>query len=312
MHLPGIPTGHLDRINVHIVSNNLSEAESVLNNQVDAFDVSDTIPATLLAQIQSKAADRFAKEVVSSTSYFFLNQRIPPFDNQLAREAATLAIDRSALARLAGGFVTPSCYFLPVGIPGHPTAPCVYASPNVSKAKALLQQAHLVGTPISVYGFAKSPQQEEAQYYANALQQIGFKVDLKLVNPAIYWTTIGNAKTHPNTGEAGQFLDFPNPSDFYLLLDARSIHPVKSNNFGNVDDPYIQKTLLKLEAVPATKLKSVAKQWTALDVYTAKKAYDITWGSNELVKFFSDRINFKTAVFHPLFFNDWSTWELNG
>src|SRR5581483_7362395 len=60
MRLPGIPVGHLDQINVNIVSNNLSEAEAVLNNQADAFDVADPLPATLLGQIQSKASDRFA------------------------------------------------------------------------------------------------------------------------------------------------------------------------------------------------------------------------------------------------------------
>ena len=37
----------------------------------------------------------------------------------------------------------------------------------------------------------------------------------------------------------------------------------------------------------------------------------IVWGSNELVKFFSTRINFASAVFQPLFFNDYSTWQLN-
>ncbi|HUZ80814.1 MAG TPA: ABC transporter substrate-binding protein, partial [Gaiellaceae bacterium] len=87
-HIPGIPTGTLDQINIHQVSNNLTEAEAVLNNQVDAFDVGDSVPPTLIAQIVAKAANRFAKEPVASTNYFFLNQRIPPFNNPLAREAA--------------------------------------------------------------------------------------------------------------------------------------------------------------------------------------------------------------------------------
>jgi peptide/nickel transport system substrate-binding protein len=311
-HIPGIPLGNLDQVNIHLVSNNLTEAEAVLNNQVDAFDVGDTVPPTLIAQIESKAADRFAKEPVASTDYFFLNQDIAPFNNVLAREAANYAIDRDALSRLAGGFVKSSCYFIPLGIPGHPTAPCPFLSPNIAKARALLEKAHLMGAPVSVYGFAKHPQQEEAQYYASALQQAGFKPTLKLIAPAIYWTTIGNVKTKAATGEAGQFLDFPTPDDFFLLLDARNIHPVNSNNFGNVDDPHIQSTLVRLEAVPTTKLSTVSSQWAALDEYAANHAYYIVWGSAELVKFFSSRIQFSSAVFHPLFFNDYSTWRLNG
>jgi peptide/nickel transport system substrate-binding protein len=309
-HLPGIPLGHLDEIDVNITSNSTSEAEAVLNNQVDAFDVFDALPPALLGQIESKAKDRYARETVSSISFFFLNQRIPPFNNILAREAAGWAIDRNALARLSGGVTVPNCHFLPVGIAGHTNAPCEFPHQDVAKAKALLQQAHLVGAPISVYGQNRSPQKEELEYYANALNNVGFKVSLKLLDPAIYWSTIGNAKTKPNTGFAGQFLDFPNPSDFFILQDARSIHAVNSNNFGNVDDPHIQATLNKLEKVPATNVQSVAKQWAALDAYQAKKAYEITWGSDTLVKFLSDRIDFKTAVFHPCIFDDWSTWQL--
>lgn len=309
-HIPGIPLGHIDAIKTEIVSNNLTEAEDVLANRVDAFDVGDAVPATLLAQIQSQAKDRFSKETVASTNYFFLNQRIPPFNNVLARQAAAYAIDRGALARLAGGFVTPSCYFIPVGIVGHPTAKCPYPSPNIAKARALLKKAGLMGAPVSVYAMAKSPRQEEGQYYASALAKVGFKPQLKLINPAIYWTTIGNAKTRAQTGMGGQFLDFPAPGDFLLLIDARNIHPVKSNNFGNVDDPWIQKQLIKLEAVPSTKLPTIAKQWAAVDEYQAKKAYTIVWGSSQMVKFFSNRIDFKSAVFHPLFFNDYSSWRL--
>jgi peptide/nickel transport system substrate-binding protein len=311
-HIPGIPLGNIDQIKFQIVSNSLTEAEDVLANRVDAFDVGDAVPSTLLGQIQSQASDRFAKETVASTNYFFLNQRIPPFNNILARQAAAYAINRADLARLAGGFVAPSCYFIPVGIVGHPTAPCPYPSPNVAKARALLKKAHLLGAPVSVYAENTSPHQQEGAYYADALKQVGFKPTLKLVAPAIYWTTIGNAKTRAQTGMGGQFLDFPAPDDFLLLIDARNIHPVKSNNFGNVNDRWIQNQLIKLEAVPSTKLPSIAKKWATVDEYQAKKAYTIVWGSSQLVKFFSNRIDFQSAVFHPLFFDDYSTWTLKG
>jgi peptide/nickel transport system substrate-binding protein len=310
-HIPGIPLGHISTFDFQVVSNPVTEAENVLNNQADSFDVGDAVPAAMASQIATKARGRFQKEVVASTNYFFLNQALPPFNNILAREAANYAIDRQALARLAGGYVTPSCYFLPVGIPGHPTAPCPFASPNLPKARALLKQANLVGAKVSVYGFTGAPASTEAQYYASALNSVGFNATLHLINPSIYWTTIGNAQTKSDTGEAGQFLDFPNPADFYLLLDGRSIHPVHSNNFGNVNDPHIQAMLIKLEQVPSTQLSTVVPQWTALDEYAANKAYYIVWGSNELVKFLSDRINFGKAVFQPLFFDDYSTWQFN-
>ena len=40
----GIPVGHLDQITTDIVSNVTTETEAVLNNQVDAMDVTDVVP----------------------------------------------------------------------------------------------------------------------------------------------------------------------------------------------------------------------------------------------------------------------------
>src|SRR5262245_34894800 len=97
LHLPDIPTGHLDKVTVNITSNTQSEAQQVLSNQADAFDAGDTLPPSLLPQIQSRAKDRFAREDVPSTFYFFLNTQTAPFDNPLAREAVNLALDRRAL-----------------------------------------------------------------------------------------------------------------------------------------------------------------------------------------------------------------------
>ena len=58
MAIPGIPAGH-DNIDVKISSNVTANALSVLNNSEDIFDWADTVPGSLLSQIQSQAADRY-------------------------------------------------------------------------------------------------------------------------------------------------------------------------------------------------------------------------------------------------------------
>ena len=118
--IPDIPTGHVDTINVTIVSNTQSEAQQVLNNQADVFDAGDTLPPSLLPQIESQASDRFARVPIPSTYYFFLNTTKAPFNNEKARQAVNMAIDREAMVRLASGFLKPTCWFLPDGIVGHP------------------------------------------------------------------------------------------------------------------------------------------------------------------------------------------------
>ena len=312
--IPDIPTGHLDTIKVSITSNTQSEAEQVLQDQADVFDAGDTLPASLLPQIQSKAAGRFSREAIPSTFYFFLNTRMAPFNNPLAREAVNYALDRRAFVRLASGFLKPECYFLPDGIAGHPTGNCPYgskdAAPNLAKAKQLVKQAGLEGTPVTVWGETRAPRKQYVEYYTSVLNQIGFKATPKIISDSIYFPTIGNAKTAAQTGFADWIQDFPNPSDFYLLMDAKSIQPVNNQNFSNVNDPHVQRELAKLNAVPATKLDSVSGEWRALDEYVAKKGYAAVYGSEELPKFMSTRIDFKSAIFHPLYLNDWTSWQL--
>ena len=314
--IPNIPNGHLDTIKVNITSNTQSEAQQVLEDQADAFDPGDTLPASLLPQIQSKASGRFSRETIPSTFYFFLNTRTAPFNNPKARQAVNYALDRRAFVRLASGFLKPECYFLPDGITGHPTGNCPYGTkdgaPDIAKAQQLVKQAGLEGTPVTVWGQTRAPRKQYVEYYTSVLNKIGFKATPKIISDSVYFPTIGNAKTGAQTGFADWLQDFPNPSDFYLLMNAKSIQPVNNENFSNVNDPHVQSELAKLNAVPATKLDSVKGEWQSLDQYTAKQAYQAVYGSEELPKFLSTRIDFGSAVFHPLYLNDWSTWQLTG
>jgi peptide/nickel transport system substrate-binding protein len=122
---------------------------------------------------------------------------------------------------------------------------------------------------------------------------------------------LGNLKSNPQTGFADWIQDFPNPSDFYLLLDKNAIQPTNNQNFSQVNDPHIQSELAKLNPVPSDKLDTVAQQWQRLDEYVAKKAYVAVYGQQQAPKFYSNKINFQSAVFTPLYGNDWSSLELN-
>ncbi len=312
--IPGIPAGH-ENIDVSIVSNNQSEAEQVLDNSADVFDYNDTIPPTLISQIESQASDRFAKEPTVSGEYFFLNTKEAPFNNALARQAVNYALNRQALQRLDSGMLQPACFFLPVGMPGHPTnAPCPYgepnAQPNLTKAKELVRQAGLAGAPVTVWGGSRAPHKEFVDYYTSMLNEIGFKATEKIVADAQYYATIGNLSNKAQTGWFSYSQDFPNPLDFYQLLDAKSISPQENHNQSQVNDPHIQSEIASLGPIPSSQLSTVVPRWQALDEYTAKQAYMAVFGYDEVPKFFSNRINFGAAIFHPVYGNDWSSLEL--
>lgn len=311
--IPGIPSGKVD-IHVRIESNNQTEAEQVLSGAADVFDSGDTIPPTLLAQVQREAADRFAKESTVSDEFFFLNVKSKPFSSPLVREAVNYAIDRRALQRLASGMLEPACFFLPAGMPGHPGGACPYGdpngAPNLQKAKELVRQSGLAGTDVTVWGGARSPHKEFVDYYASVLNSIGLKATVKIVADAQYFATVGNLSNNPQTGWASFSQDFPNPADFYQLLDAHSINPTENHNFSQVEDAHIQAELETLTSVPSTRLESVEKRWQTLDEYTARKAYVAVFGYDQAPKFTSTKVDFAALVFHPVYGNDWSTLSL--
>jgi peptide/nickel transport system substrate-binding protein len=311
--IPDIPLGHIDTFNFKLVSNTQSEAQQVLSGSADVFDPGDTVPPALLPQITSQAADRFEKQTIPSTFYMFLNVKQAPFNNALARQAVNVGVDRRAFQRLSSGFLQPGCFFLPDGIAGHPTGDCAFGSlgaPDIAKAKQLLQQSGQMGAKVVVWGETREPRKQYVDYYTDALNKIGFKATEKIISDTTYFPTIGNAKTAPQTGFADWIQDFPNPSDFYLLLDANSIQPTNNENFGNVNDPKIQSELAVLNKVPATKLNTVASRWTALDEYAASRSYVFVYGSEQVPQFFGPKINKNAAIFHRTYFNDWTSLAL--
>jgi peptide/nickel transport system substrate-binding protein len=311
--LPGVPAAHAD-VTVKIVSNTQSEAEQVLNNQADVFDWADQLPPSLLPQVKRDAQGRFEQQPELQTTYFFLNTQIKPFNNPLARQAVNYAVDRRALSRLNGGNFKTTCYFLPEGMPGHSTAPCPYGDPDggadLAKARELVKRAGLEGQPVTVWGQGRAPRDAFVNYYADVLNQIGFKATPKIIADAQYWATIGNLKTQAQTGYAGWSLDFPNPVDFYFQLDANTIQETNNENFSLVKDPHIQSELAALGQVPTDELDSAVKRWQTLDEYVAKKAYMVAFGQLVVPKFYSDRIDFDSAVFHPVIGTDWSSLRL--
>ncbi len=311
--IPGIPAGHLN-VQVKIESNTTTEASDVLNNTADVFDWGDTIPPALIQQV-SGLTSRFKSIETNKTFYWFLNVTEKPFSSQLAREAVQIAVDRPALSRLGSGQLVPGCYLLPPQMTGHPTGSCPYginpnSSPDVAKAKQLVQQSGMAGQAVTVWAENRQPRLEWAENYAATLNAIGFKATLKTIADADYFSTIETLKNHPQTGFADWQQDFPNPTDFYQnLVDGRAIVPVGNSNYEEVNDPHIQKTLDSLYPVPAAQIATVASQWQALDTYVTQKAYVVPYGYLSSPEFVSSRVNFGALVFSPLEGNDFSSLQ---
>lgn len=324
-HIAGIPDGYVNTVQVTYQSNIDTEAQDVLDNTSDEFDWGDVLPAAYLAKIQSDAKDRFKKETIAGTDYFWLNTSIKPFNNTIAREAVNLALSRVALERLASGQITPACYYVPPEIIGHASGPCPIGAPSgngsfsaaslgsakdVALAKSLVAKEHLTGAKVTVWTEERQPFQAFGTYLNSQLNAIGFKSTLDVLANSVYDPTIGSAKTDPQAGWSEWTQDFPDPDDFYYVLDGSSISKENNGNFGYIDDPHIQSELATLGKVPSSDLASAAGKWAALEKYVASKDYMLAFGYEVSQLFLSDRVDFAKAIFSPVYGDDWTTFEL--
>jgi len=316
LDIPDIPVASLDKITTKIVKNANQQAQDVLDNKLDYMQ--DPPPADLKPTVIEQAPDRYEEYTASSTYYFFMNVQTPPFDDPLVREAVNWGIDKPALARLFAGELQPGCTFLPPGMPGYDeafdTTECPYGDPtqppDIEKARDLIKQAGAEGAKVTVWGNNDDPTDKVTEAYADMLNEIGLDATPKILDGGVYFQTIGNAKTAPQTGFANWFNDFPHPLNFYFLVDGDSIQPTNNQNFGNVDDPHINDEIDRLTL--ETDTEAVADDWSELDRYLVEppQSYVAPYGHRKLAKFMSERMDFDAALFHPVYFNDYSTWAL--
>jgi peptide/nickel transport system substrate-binding protein len=307
--VPGLPRGHAAKIVYSVNSNVLANAEQVLNNQADVFDPGDTLPATILQQVKSQAADRFQAIPLNSSWYFWFATYKKPFNNLYARQAVLAAMDDRALSRLDSGFMSPDCHLIPFGIIGHSSpSSCPFHNPagpaNLTLAKQLMAKSGMKGQAVTVYGEERSPRKQYLDYFTSVLNSLGFKATEKVVNSGVYFTTIGAPSLKPTVGFGDWNQDFPHPWDFMNLFAGNA---GSSLNYGYVNDPHYNAEVSKLsQQLP----ERVASQWQALDQYAVNKAYYAVYGHESKPKFYSNRLNFNAGVLSVEYLTDLTSLQL--
>jgi peptide/nickel transport system substrate-binding protein len=227
-------------------------------------------------------------------------------------------VDKPALARIYAGELQPGCSFLPPGMPGADdeldVAGCPWGDPNkppaLDKARALVKEAGAAGAKVTVWGNSDDPTPLVTEAYADMLNRMGFDAEPKIIDGGVYFQTIGNAKTAPQTGFANWYQDFPHPKNFMFLIDGASIQPTNNQNFGNVDDPEITKGIAVLNREPEL-TDDVVARWKDLNRKVVERAWVVPFGHRKLSTFLSERMDFDNcSLFHPVYANDYSSFCL--
>ncbi len=301
--LDGIPKGNPDKITLNVIEEDSAALQSVIDGRND-YNF-HPIPVDRLGEVQSKYADQLKLYTPANTYYYFMNTRLKPFDKLEVRKAVNMAVDRNAVVRLYGGLAAPTENVLPPTYPQYQKI-TLYKH-DLAQAKQLVQQSGYAGMEVTVWGNSRETLQKPAEYLTDVLKKLGFNAKLKIIDPSVYFTTIGNQRTKAQTGIANWFQDYPHPLDWFdVLLNGKRITEEHNNNYSNADVKAINAKIEALKKEPEL-TDDVNSQWAQVDKMVMQNALWAPVVNRQFTDFFTPQMDLADCyVNHVLYQFDYS------
>jgi peptide/nickel transport system substrate-binding protein len=205
--------------------------------------------------------------------YLWLNNTVPPLDKPQVRQAINLALNRSLLVRVWGGpgQGRATDQIFPPTMPGWKDYKAYPNTPNLARAKALMQAAGVTG-PVSLVlrtrndapGFTDLAQSVQAQ-----LAPLGFKLKLESAPDSVNFGIISTVKNHIPMGINAWTWDYPDGDDFFgPLLDGRRITPTGNNDTSMFDNADVNRRIDTAQKLLGARRVAA---WQALDELTMRR-----------------------------------------
>jgi peptide/nickel transport system substrate-binding protein len=220
------------------------------------------------------------------TAYFFLNTRVPPFDDRRVRRAVNIAFDRDRLARTLGRAYAPTCQILPPNFASYRPR-CPYApdgAPRLELARKLVQRSGTGGTRVTVW----VPRQKtgEGRYMVTVLRSLGFDARLRAQDDVAHFTRVSDPKTRVQTGFYGWVPDFPSTAGFFA-------QPFGCTSFANVSrlcDPSVEAMMARAAAAQVQDPAMATRLWQEVEDAILARAPIVPMYNQSHVDLVSDRV----------------------
>jgi len=202
----------------------------------------------------------------ASTNYFFLNTRLPPFDDVRVRRAVNLAFDRQGLVALIGRAFAPTCQLLPPNYPSFRRT-CPYLPNGVAgldKARRLVRASGTTGQPVTVW--VPGPIVVQGRFMVSVLKSLGYRARLHTVSSVDkYFAVAVDSRTRVQTGYYGWGSDFPSESSFIEPIIGCSGYvpasPSSTTNPGGFCSSSLDRLLRHATAVEALNPPAARALW---------------------------------------------------
>jgi peptide/nickel transport system substrate-binding protein len=298
--IPAVPDENPNKV-VAPLSNAQAQSAQLVASGQEMWD-GNLLPTDRLAYYKNKYGKQINFFTVPSTYYFFMNERLAPFNKLQARQAVNYAIDRQGLVNLTGGLGVPTWNFLP---PSYPQYQKITPTPypyDLNKAKQLVQQSGTKGMKVTVYTISDaSTPKAIGEYLQGQLKKIGWNAQIRELAGANYFTIIGNQSTKAQIGFTNWFEDYPYPTDWFnILQNGENITQVHNNNYGNVNFPSINLQIDHFGHLPPSQAlsKSTNTGWAKIDRdLMVKYASTAPFYNSILTSFFSSKMALPCDVF---------------
>jgi peptide/nickel transport system substrate-binding protein len=298
-----VPSGNPDKMTFDIIGSDSVALQRVISGQ-DDYDFQQP-PTDRLATVQSKYPDQIKVYTPANTYYFFMNNRVAPFDNVKVRQAVNYAVDRTALVRVYGGLAQPTENILPPTYPSYQKHD-LYPH-DLAKAKQLIKEAGATGADVVVWNHDRGNDPKATSYLTDVLNSIGLNAKEKIVNSQVYWSTVGNQATKAQIGFADWFQDYPHPLDWIdVLLNGERITDTHNNNYANYDNKSVNQQIDALKKEPSLN-DQVNGKWAALDKTIMQDAPWVPFINRQFIDFFNADIDLSCYVNHVLYQFDYAT-----
>ena len=280
-----IPRGNPNRVDVSLIGDANAATQRVIGGQADYSNAA--IPPDRVASVKSKG--QLILRDTANTYYFWMNIREAPFNKLKVRQAVNMAIDRKSMQTLVwGGLGKPTQNILP---PTYPSYRRLNLYPrNLAKARQFITQAGAKGAKVTVWTREVSDALTSAQYYTSVLNSIGLDAKLTTLPRTTYYTTIGNVKTHAQTGWARWLEDYPHPLDWFdVLLNGNRITDQDNNNFAWYTNGKTNKEIESLKKAPVL-TPAVNAKWATVEKQIMQNAPWAPWSNRVFPEFFSKKM----------------------
>ncbi len=219
----------------------------------------------------------------AGSHYIAVNNKQGPFANLNVRKAFWAALDRVAMNKARGGELVTNVmtHFIYPEIPGFEQAGGL-AGPRVDyndypegNAQIAAKYMRLAGygsgkytgsATLQIVGATGSPESEDAEIVNQTLENLGFHTKLTLVETATMYSKFCGVPAEeidvcPNVGWVADFGDPQAVLD--VPFNGAYIEPTGTSNYGQVNDPAINKAMAAGELVVGTQAR--AQAWAKID-----------------------------------------------